>query len=77
MKKIFFLLALLIFVNNFLFAQDLIDSEYKGMTTAQSLNDQFGVALFDYDVDYYKITYTTPDVHGVLDTAFIPPTKET
>ena len=69
MKKILLSLITLIVINNFLFAQDLISSAYKGTTTAQSLNDQFGVALFDYDVDYYKITYTTPDIHGVLDTA--------
>lgn len=69
MKNTLLLLMLHIAIINVSLAQDLISSQYKGTTTAQTLNNQFGVALFDYDVDYYKITYTTPDVHGVLDTA--------
>ena len=51
------------------FSQDLIDSEYLNFQTATNLEAEYGFSVFDYDVDHYKIEYTTLDVHGVLDTA--------
>jgi hypothetical protein len=49
-------------------AQQLISTEYKGSFTLQEMIDQFGFFMQN-GVDMYKITYTTPDIEGVLDTA--------
>ena len=51
-------------------AQTLISSEFKQSRTKDQLILQFGVnPLLLNGVDLYKITYTTLDVKGVLDTA--------
>ena len=63
-------LTFLIFLLTFsLYSQDLISSEHLGGRTQEGLNDTYGLPIFTNSVDYYKIQYTTLDVHGVLDTA--------
>ncbi len=50
-------------------AQDyLVDFTYLGKKTKLELFFLFGQAV-DYDVEYYKVRYKTPDVHGLPDTA--------
>jgi len=49
-------------------AQQLISSEYKGMVSQAQLALQYG-PLMQNGVRMYKITYTTPDVFGLQDTA--------
>ncbi len=64
-------LTLFLILSSFhlVFSQDLIDSEYLGFQTGDNLAAQYGFNIFDFDVDHYKIEYTTLDVQGVLDTA--------
>ena len=59
----------ILFLFQLSFSQDLIDSEYLTFQTTTNLEAEYGFSVFDYDVDHYKIEYTTLDVHGVLDTA--------
>ena len=49
-------------------AQELVSIEKKGSQTKAQLAAQFQ-GITNNDVDYYKITYTTTDVFGALDTA--------
>jgi hypothetical protein len=49
-------------------AQQLISTEYKSSFTHQEMIDLFG-PFAQNGVDLYKITYTTPDIESVLDTA--------
>lgn len=49
-------------------AQHLISSTLKGSRTKAQMQAQFGV-LMQNGIRMYKITYTTPDVFGNLDTA--------
>lgn len=50
------------------FTQNLISSTYKGAKTKTQLISQFGIPFIQYGVKYYKVTYTSPDVEGNLDT---------
>lgn len=68
MKKSYFF-APLFFVFSFsLSAQQLVSDTLLGTKTVSELTAQFGLPFIQYGVKYYRITYTTPDVHGVLDT---------
>ena len=49
-------------------SQDLIETEYKGARTQAALAVQYG-PFMQYGVELWKVTYTTPDAFGVLDTA--------
>jgi hypothetical protein len=49
-------------------AQNLISSTYKGQRTKEQLNTQFGLPIFQYNVKYYKVLYTSTDAAGALDT---------
>lgn len=51
-----------------LFSQTLISSELIGSQTKDNLIAQYGLNIFDYDVDFYKIEYTSLDITGLLDT---------
>lgn len=51
-----------------LFSQQLISHQYKGSFTKEQLIAEYGVFMQN-GVDMYKITYTTPDIFGVQDTA--------
>lgn len=46
----------------------LVDFTYLGKKTKLELFFLFGQAV-DYDVEYYRVHYKTPDVHGLPDTA--------
>ncbi len=64
-----FLFAFLFFVAQALTAQNLISSTLLLTKTKAQLNTQFGVPFIQYGAKLYRITYTTPDINGVLDTA--------
>lgn len=49
-------------------AQDLISIEQIGSRTYSSLQVEYGL-LVQNGVEQYKVTYTTPDVYGQIDTA--------
>lgn len=62
-------LTLSLFPAKSFFAQDyLVDFEFLGSKTKLELLVVFGVVV-ENDIDLYKITYQTPDVDGLLDTA--------
>ncbi len=80
MRNVNLLLLSLFFVFNgcFLDAQNVVTTEYLGQRTKAVLTSQFG-AFIQNGVKLYKITYTTPDIHGQLDTAsglFVVPQRE-
>ncbi|MEO0725201.1 MAG: T9SS type A sorting domain-containing protein [Bacteroidota bacterium] len=60
------------FLSLFLFipsqAQELVSIEYLGDRSQSSLAQEFGF-LIQNGVEYWKVTYTTPDVFNQLDTA--------
>ncbi|MBU6340158.1 MAG: T9SS type A sorting domain-containing protein [Bacteroidetes bacterium] len=60
---------LLLLLGGQLFSQNLISSTLVLSKTKAQLNTQFGVPFIQYNVKLYKITYTTTDINGVLDTA--------
>ncbi len=67
--KLFTLLAIFLFSITTTQAQNLISAENIGGRTITELVGEYGLPFLRNGVDYYKITYTTPDVQGVLDTA--------
>ncbi|GJM35769.1 MAG: hypothetical protein DHS20C18_47700 [Saprospiraceae bacterium] len=69
MKKANLLFLALLITGLSLSAQELISTTFKGMRTKQQLINQFNNPLFQNGVEMYKITYTTPDLTGALDTA--------
>lgn len=50
-------------------AQELVSATLLGTKTQAQLLAQFNIPFIQFGAKYYKITYTTPDVHGVQDTA--------
>ncbi len=69
MKKLSIFLSLLCFVSFSLSAQELVSVTYKGERSKQQLINQFNNPLIQNGIKMYKITYTTPDLTGALDTA--------
>jgi len=67
-KKLLFVFSFFIFGKTSLTAQDLISAQWKGSQNATTLNQQFGLAIFTYNVNHYKIQYTSLDINGQLDT---------
>ncbi len=67
MKKIVFC-GLLCCLCAGLNAQQLISSTFLGSKTKNQLLAQFNIPFIGFGVNYYQITYTTPDVHGITDT---------
>ncbi|TXF86006.1 hypothetical protein FUA23_19920 [Neolewinella aurantiaca] len=67
MKKIFTLLLLCLF-SFYATAQEVITAEDQGVTLAFVLNIALPISV-QYDVQNYKITYTTEDAFGQPDTA--------
>ncbi len=61
--------AFLLFIGSLLTAQNLVSSTFVGSRTAAQLIAEFNVPFVQFGAKYYKILYSTPDVHGVLDTA--------
>lgn len=68
MKRFFPIYLTLFFIAGSLSAQNLVSVTYKGGRTKAQMVSQFGIFM-QYGVDMYKFQYTTPDVHGQLDTA--------
>lgn len=50
-------------------AQELISSAYLGSQSKAQLESTFSFVGFQNGIDYYKINYSTLDVHGAVDTA--------
>ena len=67
-QKLLFTLLIIFWSSFSLLAQDLINVQWIGSQTKETLNTQFGLAFFSYDVDHYKVEYTSLDVAGQLDT---------
>ena len=67
MKKLFFVFLTLCTISGY--AQNLVNFERVGENSLQSLSATYGFPFFLNGVEYYSVTYETPDVHGVLDTA--------
>lgn len=70
MKRLTFAILVLttIIFNGALSAQNLISSTYKGTKTKAQLVSLFGNPIIQYGAKYYKVTYTSPDPQGILDT---------
>jgi hypothetical protein len=51
-----------------LFSQELISSEFKGERSLQQMQADYGLFMQN-GIEMYKLTYTTPDINGDLDTA--------
>ena len=62
------LLAFTLLFTTALTAQEVVTFESVGSISKQELTDAYGF-LIQNGVDMYKVTYTTPDVFGVQDTA--------
>lgn len=67
MKKTF-LFALLLAAVSPAFSQQLISSTLLGSNTKSELQTKFGLPLIQFGVQYYRITYTTLNLQGVIDT---------
>ncbi|HMW39336.1 MAG: T9SS type A sorting domain-containing protein [Saprospiraceae bacterium] len=68
MKKTCFLILLLIHSLSRTDAQTLVSDTLLGGKTSGELIAQFNFPFIQYGVNYYRITYTTQNVHGVTDT---------
>lgn len=72
MKKLLLLsyLILAFICPHSLIAQDLVSSEHiRSLSKGQVEAQLFNVLTVNHGVELYKLTYTTPDIHGVQDTA--------
>lgn len=74
MMKYFHFVSLVFSISSFAFSQTLVDAELILSLSIEEVNSEFelGTDGFPgalYDLDYYKITYETPDAKGLLDTA--------
>lgn len=67
-KILLFLLVITLFFPGIISGQDLISVEFIGDLSKFEMQLFYG-QFMQNGVERYKITYTTPDVHGVLDTA--------
>jgi hypothetical protein len=68
MKKRLLLVLLSIAFYTSLNAQHLVSDSLLGAKTQAELSTQFGLPFIQYGAKFYRITYTTTNVHGVLDT---------
>lgn len=68
MKLRITLLFLLLQVCFTLSGQSLVSSTLLGSKTKAQLTSQFGIPFIQYDVNYYRITYTTTGLQGQPDT---------
>lgn len=78
MKKVFTLFFVFSFFFSALPAQNLVDVEYLESRTQAELVADYGFFI-QFGADMYRVTYETPDIHGVMDTAsglFIYPVAE-
>lgn len=78
MKKILLLLVSIFVFTQFSSAQNLVSIEFLEHRSKAQLTDDFGPFIL-YGADLYRVTYETPDIFGVTDTAsglFIYPVAE-
>lgn len=68
MRTLLLLFVINLFAATATSAQKFISYNYIGSKTKTELNTQFGFPIFQFDVQYYKITYTSKDAAGALDT---------
>jgi pimeloyl-ACP methyl ester carboxylesterase len=68
MKKLELLLTVFIFFSFNISAQQLVSSEYATALNLMQMQNNFG-SLAQNAIEAYKLTYTTTDIHGQLDTA--------
>jgi Secretion system C-terminal sorting domain len=68
MRNLILLFVTILFAATATSAQKFISYNYIGSKTKTELNTQFGLPIFQFDVQYYKITYTSKDAAGALDT---------
>lgn len=67
MKKLFFVFLIFYTVSGF--TQNLVSFERVGENSLTNLGITYSFPFFENGVEYYRMTYETPDVQGVLDTA--------
>lgn len=78
MKRALLLISFFSFLISFLPAQELVDIEFLEHRTQGELVAEFGFFILN-GADIYRVTYETPDIYGVKDTAsglFIYPASE-
>ncbi len=68
MKNVPFLVFFFALAHVSLTAQQLVSSEYRGERSLLQMQADFGF-LMQNGIEMYKLTYTTPDINGQLDTA--------
>lgn len=69
MTKKALILAVLVYWSSFATAQNLVEVTYLGSKTKTELLAQFNnLPLIQYGAKYYRVAYTSLDVHGVTDT---------
>jgi len=67
MKQLLLSLLMLMYIGN-LSSQEIVSSTFLEHRSLEQMQADFGVFMA-WAVDLYKITYTTPDIQGVTDTA--------
>ncbi|MFN8280361.1 MAG: T9SS type A sorting domain-containing protein [Saprospiraceae bacterium] len=68
MKKTCVIILLFIQSLGLICAQNLVSDTLLGSKTLGELITQFNIPFIQYGVNYYRITYTTQNVHGMTDT---------
>ncbi len=68
-KKLITSIFLCCFATIFVFGQTLLTSQYLGKRTKQQLQTQYIIFPIKNGVNFYKITYETPDVQGNMSIA--------
>ena len=79
MKRVFTLIFVFSFFFSSLKAQEIVSIEFLENRTKTELTADYG-PFVQFGADLYRVTYETPDIHGVTDTAsglFIYPVAET
>lgn len=51
------------------FSQKLVSYDRIGENSLANINATYGLPIYKNGVEFYKITYETPDDHGVVNTA--------
>jgi len=69
MTRQFLLFFCILMLSVTCFSQKLVTYEKVGENSLANINAAYGLPIFRNGVEFYKMTYETPDVHGILDTA--------
>lgn len=62
--KIFTILCSTLFLVGSSFAQQITSATFLGSQTKEDIGNDLGIPIFQYDVDYYKLTYESKDAKG-------------